>query len=46
MKKEKDEVEAMFSPVLPALKQQARRLRARRPARHKIEPMPRMRWYS
>jgi len=31
---------------MPALKRHARRLRASRPAEHKIEPMPRMRWYS
>jgi hypothetical protein len=36
----------MFSPVMPALKRRARRMRLRRPAGYRIEPMPRMRWYS
>ena len=36
----------MFSPFMPALKRRARRLRHRRPAGYRIEPMPRMRWYS
>ena len=40
------EVEAMFSPFMPALRRRARRIRLRRPAGCRIEPMPRMRWYS
>jgi len=36
----------MFSPFMPTLRQRARRMRLRRPAGCKIEPMPRMRWYS
>jgi hypothetical protein len=36
----------MFSPVMPALKRRARRMRLRRPVGHRIEPMPLMRWYS
>jgi hypothetical protein len=36
----------MFAPLMPALKRHARRLRAQRPAGHKIEQMPRMRWYT
>jgi len=36
----------MFSPVMPALKRHARRLRLRHPAGSRLEPMPRMRWYS
>ena len=36
----------MFSPLMPALKRHARRLRVQRPAGQRIEPMPRMRWYS
>ena len=42
----KVEVEAMFSPFMPALRRRARRIRLRRPAGCRIEPMPRMRWYS
>jgi hypothetical protein len=42
----KAEVEAMFSPVVPALKRRAWRVPFRRPAGYQIEPMSRMRWYS
>jgi hypothetical protein len=36
----------MSSPVMPALKQRARRWGLQRPADYKIEPMPRIRWYT
>jgi hypothetical protein len=37
----------MFSPLTPAaLKQRARRWGLQRPADYKIEPMPRMQWYT
>jgi hypothetical protein len=32
--------------LIAALPRRARRLRLRRPAEYKLEPMPRMRWYS
>lgn len=32
--------------LIPALTRRARRLRLPRPAEYKLEPMPRMRWYS
>jgi len=36
----------MLSPIMPALKRRARRWGLQRPADYKIEPMPRMRWYT
>jgi predicted SnoaL-like aldol condensation-catalyzing enzyme len=44
--KKERKVGAMFAPFIPALKRRARRIRLRRPAGCRIEPMPRMRWQT